>query len=42
MISDSKWGQGGSYNMTINTTGWDLKDLTAAVADFVRRWFETH
>lgn len=41
MISDSKWGQGGSYNMTINTTGWDLKELTAAVADFARRWFET-
>ena len=39
MISDAKWGQGGSYNMTVNTTGWEIKDLTGAVADFVRRWY---
>lgn len=41
MISDSRWGHGSSYNMTINTTGWDIKELTTAVADFVQRWFET-
>ncbi len=39
MISDAKWGQGGSYNMTVNTTGWEIKYLTGAVADFVRRWY---
>lgn len=39
MISDAKWGHGGSYNMTVNTTGWEIKELTLAVADFVRRWF---
>lgn len=40
MISDAKWGQGSSYNMTVNTTGWEIKELTGAVADFVRRWYE--
>ena len=40
MISDTRWGQGSSYRMTVNTTGWDLKELTAAVADFVRRWYD--
>ena len=40
MISDAKWGQGSSYRMTVNTTGWEIKDLTEAVADFVRRWYD--
>ena len=39
MISDTRWGQGSSYCMTVNTTGWDLKELTAAVAGFVERWY---
>ncbi len=40
MISDSRWGQGSSYCMTVNTSGWDLKELTPAVAEFINRWFE--
>jgi len=40
IISDSKWGRGGSYHMTVNTSGWEIKELTGAVADFVKRWFE--
>lgn len=39
MISDSRWGQGGSYHLTVNTSGWDMKELTGAVAGFVERWF---
>lgn len=39
MISDSRWGQGGSYHMTVNTSSWDMKELTGAVAGFVTRWF---
>lgn len=39
MISDDRWGRGGSYHMTVNTTGWEMKELTEAVADFVRRWY---
>ncbi len=40
IISDSRWGRGGSYHMTVNTSGWEIKELTGAVADFVKRWFE--
>ena len=39
IISDGKWGLGSSYHMTVNTSGWSIKELTPAVADFVRRWF---
>lgn len=39
LISDSRWGHGGSYHMTVNTSGWDIKELTGAVADFIVRWF---
>ena len=39
MISDSKWGLGSSYHLTINTSGWCIKELTPAVAEFARRWF---
>ena len=40
MISDSKWGLGSSYQLTVNTSGWSIKELSPAVADFIRRWFE--
>ena len=40
IISDSRWGQGGSYCLTVNTTGWQIKDMTGAVADYIRRWYE--
>jgi hypothetical protein len=26
--------------MTVNATGWDIRELTGAVADFSKRWFE--
>ena len=40
MITDSKWGERTAYDLIINTSGWDLKQLTPAVADFAQRWFE--
>ncbi len=39
MISGSKWGKGGSYDLTVNTGGWGLKALAPAVAEFAVRWF---
>lgn len=41
ILTDSRWGQADSYHMTVNTSDWDLKDLTQAVAEFVRRWYAT-
>lgn len=40
MISGKKWGERENYHLTVNTTGWELRELTPAVADFARRWFE--
>ncbi len=39
MLSDSRWGQADSYHLTINTSGWQIKELTPAVANFAQRWF---
>lgn len=40
IMSDSAWGQRGVYHLTVNTTGWDIKELVPAVADFAQRWFD--
>ncbi len=40
IISDSKWGDSASYNITVNTTGWDLQELAEALAAFATSWFE--
>lgn len=39
-LSGSKWGEAGTYHLLINTTDWNIKELTPAVADFASRWFE--
>ena len=40
IISGIKWGARENYHLTVNTTGWEIKELTPAVAEFARRWFE--
>lgn len=39
ILSSSVWGQRDAYHMIINTTGWDIKELAPAVAEFAVRWF---
>lgn len=39
MITGSPWGDPHSYHLTVNTSDWDLRQLTPAVADFAQRWF---
>lgn len=39
IIAGSKWGEHGTYHLTVNTTDWNIKELTPAVADFAVRWF---
>lgn len=41
-LSDSPWGHRETYHLTVNTSGWDLKALAAAVADFADKWFLSH
>lgn len=39
ILSNSDWGYRGTYHLIVNTTGWDLKELAPAVAEFATRWF---
>ena len=40
ILSDSEWGKPGTYHLMVNTTGWSLKLLAPAVAQFALKWFE--
>lgn len=40
MITGAKWGQSNQYQLTVNTSDWEIKELTPAVADFALRWFD--
>lgn len=40
IISGSKWGDRSCYNLIVNTTGWEIKNLAPAVANFVTGWFD--
>lgn len=42
MLSGSKWGAKENYHLTVNTTGWDIKDIVPPVAEFITAWFECH
>ena len=39
ILSSSVWGHRDGYHLIVNTTGWSIKELTPAVADFAVRWF---
>ncbi|MBP3475110.1 MAG: cytidylate kinase family protein [Lachnospiraceae bacterium] len=39
IITGSKWGERGTYHLTVNTTDWNIKELTPAVADFAACFF---
>ena len=39
MITGSKWGDRSAYDLIVNTAGWNIKELTPAIADFALRWF---
>ena len=40
LVGGGKWGDPVSYDMTINTTDWEIKSLAPAVAEFAMRRFE--
>lgn len=39
IICDRPWGGHESYQLTINTTHWNIKELASAVAAFADSWF---
>ena len=40
LIAEGEWGDRNSYDLIVNTTKWDIKELAKAVASFVNTWFE--
>ena len=39
ILTGSLWGVRSTYHLTVNTSGWEIKALTPAVAEFSLRWF---
>lgn len=39
ILSSSVWGDRSAYHLIVNTTGWELKELAPAIAEFATRWF---
>lgn len=39
IIGGPEWGDRLGYELTVNTTGWDIRDLAPAVAEYAARWF---
>ncbi len=39
IVSGDEWGDKYAYHLVVNTTDWQIKDLTPAVADFAKRFF---
>lgn len=39
MISGSPWGTPSAYHLTVNSTGWDMKELSVAVSEFAGHYF---
>ena len=41
VLTGKRHGDSSMFDLTVNATGWDIKPLTSAVADFAVRWFDT-
>lgn len=39
ILTDGEWGDPAAYDLVVNTTGWDIKELAPAVAEFAGRYF---
>ncbi|MBQ4047820.1 MAG: cytidylate kinase-like family protein [Clostridia bacterium] len=39
LLSASSWGQRDAYELTVNTTGWQIKELAPVIAVYAEKWF---
>lgn len=39
IMSGSKWGQRDAYHLTVNTTGWEIKELVPFIENYATGWF---
>ncbi|MCB5253093.1 MAG: cytidylate kinase-like family protein [Candidatus Cloacimonadaceae bacterium] len=40
LISGSAWKDPEAYHLTVNTASWEIQEITVALADFAKAWFE--
>ncbi len=40
LITGKEWGDPAAYDLVVNTTNWNIKELTPVVADFANKFFE--
>lgn len=39
-LASSEWGESKAYNLSVNTTGFEIKEIVPAVKEFALKWFE--
>lgn len=39
MVSDLKWGEKRGYDLCVNTSNADIKEIVPALAEYIKRWF---
>ncbi len=39
LISSSEWGDKSNYDLCINTSGLEIKDIISPLADYIENWF---
>ncbi len=40
IISGKRWGYRGTYHLTVNTEGWEIKELAPVIANYATAWFQ--
>ncbi len=40
LVTGKRFGERSAYHLTVNTSGWEIRELTTAVAQFANHWFE--
>ena len=40
LLADGQWGHRSDYDLIVNTTKWDIKELAKPVASFISTWFD--
>ena len=40
LVTGSSWGERSAYHLTVNTSNWNMNELTLAVAEFIRKWYQ--
>lgn len=39
LLTGLPWGDAGAFDLSVNSSGWEIKSLAPAVSDFALRWF---